>query len=92
MTSIFPGDETYRNPKTVVYNSYGTFVDGDKHILTESEARTAIGNAGLVIIKPTIDTSSGEGVLKADFVDGHDTINHMTADDVLNKYSQNFLV
>ena len=92
LTTIFPGDQTYRNPKTVVYNSYGIFVDGNKRILTESEAKTTIGNAGLVIIKPTIDTSSGEGVLKADFADGRDTINDMTAEDVIKKYGQNFLV
>lgn len=92
LTSIFPGDESYRNPMTVVYNSYGTFVDGDKHIISRSEAVTRIGNAGLVIIKPTIDTSSGEGVLKANFVNGRDTINNIIVDDVIKKYGQNFLV
>ena len=92
LTSLFPGDNTYRMPKTVVYDSYGTFTDGDKIIISEEEAIRAISNAGVVIIKPTIDTSSGEGVLKIDFKDGHDAENGLSVKEVFKRYKQNFIV
>lgn len=92
LTSIFSGDGTYRTPKTVVYNSYGTFVDGGKQVLSTDDAKKRIGDAGLVIIKPTIDTSSGEGILKANFVNGADTLSGETVDKVVDRYKQNFIV
>ena len=92
LTSIFPGDGTYRTPKTVVYNSYGTYVDGDKLVLSADEAKNRIGDAGLVIVKPTIDTSSGEGILKANFVNGTDTLSGETVEKVVDRYKQNFIV
>ncbi len=92
LTTLFPGDKSYRMPKTIVYNSYGTFTDGDKIIISEEEAIRAISNAGVVIIKPTIDTSSGEGVLKIDFKDGHDAENGLSVKEVFKRYKQNFIV
>lgn len=92
LTTLFPGDGTYRSPKTIVYNSYGTYVDGNKMLLTEADAIKTIGKAGLVIIKPTVDTSSGEGILKADFVDGIDIMNNLKPQDIISQYKQNFLV
>lgn len=92
LTSIFPGDGTYRTPKTVAYNSYGTYVDGNKYFLSSDEAKNRIGDSGLVIVKPTIDTSSGEGILKANFVNGTDTLSGETVDKVVDRYKQNFIV
>lgn len=92
LTSIFPGDDSYRMPRTIVYNSYGTYTDGDKKVISEDEAFNVIKNAGVVIVKPTIDTSSGEGVLKADFNNGIDTMNGLKVKDIFKKYNQNFIV
>lgn len=92
LTTIFPGDDTYRMPRTIVYNSYGSFVDGDKKVISEEEAIDAVKDAGVVIIKPTIDTSSGEGVLKAEFKAEKDSMNGLTVKDLFKKYNQNFIV
>lgn len=92
LTSIFPGGDTYRLPKTIVYNSYGTYTGEEKRVISEAEAKERIRNVGLVIIKPTVDTSSGEGVLKVNFVDGRDEMNQLSVEDVLRKYKQNYLV
>ena len=70
MTTIFPGDSSYRTPKTVVYNSYGTFTNGDRQVINEDDAAKAVAEAGMVIVKPTIDTCSGDGILKVDFTQG----------------------
>lgn len=92
LTSIFPGDNTYRMPRTIIYNSYGTFTNGDKEVLSEEDAIDVVKDAGVVIIKPTIDTSSGEGVLKADFNNGGDAMNGLTVKDIFKKYKQNYIV
>ena len=92
LTSIFPGDGTYRTPKTVAYNSYGTYVAGGKQVISSDEAKDRIGDAGLVIMKPTIDTSSGEGILKANFVNGTDTLSGENVDKLVDRYKQNFIV
>jgi len=92
ITSLFPGDESYRTPKTIVYNAYGTYTHGERHIISEAEAEKAISDAGVVIVKPTIDTSSGQGVLKARFAGGRDTDSGMTVVEVMKHYKQNFIV
>lgn len=92
LTSLFPGDNTYRMPKSLVYNSYGTFTDGDKTLISENEAIRPISDAGVVIIKPTIDTSSGEGVTKVVINEGRDVSNGLSVKDIFRRYKQNFIV
>lgn len=92
LASVFPGDDTYRLPKTIVYNSYGTYTDGQRQIISEDEARELLASAGEVIVKPTIDTSSGEGIVKAHFVKGKDSLNNLTVNDILKGFKENFLV
>lgn len=91
LTTMFSGDDNYRMPNTIVYNSYGTFTDGEKNILSEEEAMKKVSDAGVIIIKPTIDTSSGEGVLKTEFKEGKDETG-LTVKDVFKEYGQNFIV
>ena len=92
MTTIFPGDSTYRTPKTVVYNSYGTFTNGERQVINKDEAAKAVAEAGMVIVKPTIDTSSGDGVLKVDFTQGEETESYLAASNLFKQYKQNFIV
>lgn len=92
LTSLFPGDDTYRVPHTLVLNSYGTFVDGNHHVISESEAVELLNNAGTVIIKPTVDSSSGESVIKAEITDGIDASCGLSINGLFNKYHQNFIV
>lgn len=92
LTSLFSGDSSYRTPTTVVYNSYGTFTDENHNVLSRGDAISAVNNAGIVIIKPTIDTSSGEGVLKANFNNGKDSISGFSVKDLFEKYKENFIV
>jgi len=90
--SIFPGNDEYRNPEVVVYNSYGIYSDCHKSIISEEEARKRIGDCGTVIVKPTIDTSSGEGVLKVKFENGIDKKSGITVTQLIKQYKQNFIV
>jgi len=92
LTSLFPGDDKYRIPKTIVLNSYGTFVDDNHRVITRTEAVEFLRNVGTVIIKPTVDSSSGESVMKAELADGFDGNNGLSIDQIFDKYNQNFIV
>ena len=92
LTSLFPGDDKYRIPKTIVLNSYGTFVEGNHRVISKTEAVALLRNVGMVIIKPTVDSSSGESVIKAELADGFDSNNGLSIDQIFDKYKQNFIV
>lgn len=92
MSSLFPGDESYRCPKTIVYNSYGTYTDENKFVISEKDAAEKMKNCGLVIIKPTVDTSSGTSVYKANFNNGVDCKSGKTVISFIQEYKENFIV
>lgn len=92
LTSLFPGDDTYRIPQTIILNSYGTFVNGERRIISKSDAAVLLKNIGTVIIKPTVDSSSGESVMKAKIKDGFDESSGHSIIEIFDKYHQNFIV
>lgn len=91
LTSIFCG-EGYRLPGTILWNCNGVITDKSHCIVSDSIAEERIGNCGKVIIKPTVDTSSGEGVRLLNMIDGIDEITQESAREVLTKYRCNYIV
>lgn len=49
-------------------------------------------NVGTVIIKPTVDSSSGESVLKAKIINGIDSDKVLSIKDIFAKYKDNFII
>lgn len=93
ITSIFPGElGKYRLPETYIYNCAGVFTDASHSVISNQETLSKLGNCGSAIIKPTVDTSSGEGVRVLAMKDGRDERTGETAQQILNSYGRNYIV
>lgn len=55
-------NNSWRLPKTYLVKYKDIIYNANREIISEKEAREIIGNIKECVIKPTIDTSSGEGV------------------------------
>lgn len=92
---LFQSIEGLRIPKTWIGNSYGAFFSGDgkgRKLINFKEACQLLSLTEDVIIKPTVNTSSGKNVRKCKFVDGIDIYSNQTVDEIVNSYNQNFVV
>jgi len=92
LTSIFPGGSDYRHPKTIVCNSYSVFTDENRVVISNERAIRLIDNCGVVILKPTIDTSSGEGVRKLVMQNGKDIMSNLSSEEILKQSGSNFII
>lgn len=91
ITSIFPGGG-YRTPETFVYNCNGILTGKNHDVIDEDEALRRVNNCGKVIIKPTVDTSSGVGVRLLVMNDGMDERSGESSKDILHGYKSNYIV
>lgn len=91
LSSIFCGGG-YRLPENILWNCNGVFTDKSHFVIDRSVAEGRLGNCGKAIIKPTVDTSSGEGVRLLNMIDGIDELTHETAKKILEKYGYNYVV
>ena len=81
-----------RTPKCYLSNNHGKFYDGDRHLISKEKAIEILSNIGTVVIKPTVDSSSGKNVIIANMQNGINTRNGMSAEEIINSYSSNFTV
>lgn len=84
-----------RIPKTLIGNSYGTFyfnTGSKRKIINDKEACSLISNTDYVVIKPTIGTHSGNGIMICKFVNGIDEFTKKSCKDILELYKANFIV
>lgn len=81
-----------RMPDTYLINNSGIFYTGEQKIITEDTVSALIGDIGQVIIKPTMDSSSGDSVILCDFKNGIDTRSGKSADELLRSYKENFII
>ncbi len=81
-----------RTPKCYLSNNHGKFYDGDRHLVSKEKAIEILSNIGTVVIKPTVDSSSGKNVIIANMQNGINTRNGMSAEEIINSYSSNFTV
>lgn len=68
------------------------FTNGQREIITETEAASIISDIGKCVIKPTIDTSSGQNVMMLNMHQGKDEKTGMTVMEILKKYKKNFII
>lgn len=71
-----------------IYGTYCNFVyfDNDKQVYTEDEFINMLADVGEVIIKPTQDTNSGNGVQLLDVHNCIDTRTNLALDEIINGY------
>ncbi|WP_271402367.1 sugar-transfer associated ATP-grasp domain-containing protein [Salinicoccus roseus] len=84
--------EGIRSPDTYLMNNSGIFYTADRRIISREKAASLLWEQGEVIIKPTLDSSSGDSVNRFDFHNGIDRISGDSIEDVFDAYKENFLV
>lgn len=84
--------ENVRMPDTYLINNSGIFYTSDRKIITREKAAAILEDKGAVVIKPTLDSSSGDSVALFNFKDGVDQSNGRTLDEVFDSYHMDFIV
>ena len=81
-----------RTPKSYVSNSNGQFYDSQRHLITKEKTVELLENVGQAVIKPTVDSGSGKGVIIVDIQNGKNVRDNRTVEEILNSYKVNFVV
>lgn len=81
-----------RTPKLYLYNSNGYFYDGNRCVISKEKAIEILGNIGDAVIKPTVDSSSGNNVAIISMKDGRNLRNGKCAEEILKEYKKDFCV
>lgn len=84
--------EGVRTPEYFIFNNHGRFYDGNRHLISLKKAVEIISDIGEAVVKPTVDSSSGNNVLIVNMIDGKDTRSGITAQEIVKKYKSNFTV
>lgn len=79
-------------PKTIVLNCSGIWYDEKRNIITKEKAFKILENTGKRVIKKTIDSSSGRDVMIIDIKNSYDIKNGISLEELLEKFSENFIV
>lgn len=79
-------------PKTLLVKCNGSYLDSERSILCYDDAIQSILNAGVCLIKPTVETGSGKGVKFLNIVNGKDIESGEKIKQVLNNYKKNFII
>lgn len=79
-------------PKTYLVNSGGILYDGERNIISPSEAQEVLSEINEAVIKPTVGGNSGKGVMVCNFVDGYDAKNDFNINQLLDEKRQNYIV
>ena len=77
--------------KNYIYNCNNYFYD-ENGIITFQKAIKILYNIGEVVIKPSLDTSSGMNVKILNIENGVDIISNKSIEEILKKYNKNFVV
>lgn len=81
-----------RLPDTYIINNSGIFYTADRKIITKEKAIALVQNIGEAVIKPTLDSSSGDSVILCNFRSGVDVLSGKKASDIITNYCENFIV
>ena len=77
--------------KNYLYNCNGFFYD-DNGLIQYNDALERIKNIGEVIIKPSIDTSSGKSVRLLNIKNGIDSFTQKPIEQIFNEYNKNYMI
>lgn len=81
-----------RMPDTYLINNSGIFYSADRKIISREKAISLIENIGEAIIKPTLDSSSGDSVTLYNFRKGLDQRSNKTLNEILNSYKEDYII
>lgn len=81
-----------RLPDTFLMNNSGIHYTGEREIVTYEKALEMLYDIGQCVIKPTLDSSSGDSVHVFNFNEGIDLKSKKTVTEILENYDENFIV
>ncbi len=84
--------EGVRLPDTYLMNNSGIYYSPERTIISYEEAVSVLDNIGECIIKPTLDSSSGDSVILCDFKSGLDRRSGKPVPEIIALYGENFIV
>ena len=84
--------EGVRTPRTYLLNSFGRFYDGNRNLISKKEAINILSSLSFAVIKPTVNTSSGNDVKILSMINGVNQKTGETAEQLIEKYRQDFIV
>ncbi len=90
--AIYGSVEEVHFPVTILANCNGCFSDGKGRTLSSGEATDLLQNIGKCVIKPSVDSGSGKGVMFAEFCKGIDINSDKTVESIFSKYKKDFVV
>ena len=91
-TCLFPGDDSYRNPNVFVANTSNVFTNSWHEVISSEQALSCLKDIGNAVIKPTIDSSSGEGIRMINIKNGVDIKSNETIESILAQYKTDYIV
>ena len=80
-----------RTPKTYLLKDKNNFFDSNREKISEKQAIRDIYNIGDAVLKPIIDSSSGQNVKMVHIHNGVDEKSGNTIEDIFKTYKNNFL-
>lgn len=83
--------DNVRLPDTYLINNSGIYYSGNRNIITHEAAVEILDDIGECIIKPTMDSSSGDSVHLFNFKEGIDLYSGKTVAEIFEGYNQNFI-
>lgn len=84
--------EGVRMPDTYLINNSGIFYTGNRKIITREKVFSILEDKGEAVIKPTLDSSSGDSVALFNFRGGVDQRSGRSLDEVLASYGEDYIV
>ena len=81
-----------KSPSVFLRKENGFCIDSNGMVLTQDQFANKMDSIGDCFIKPSIDSCSGEGCSLCNLEDGVDKVSGKTVEQILDFYSDNFLV
>ncbi len=90
--SVFAKNAGITVPETFIACIKGVYRDKNDVCIKKEDAIKAVWNIGEAFIKPTVDSSSGQGCAVVNFVDGKDTISGKSVEELFEAMGRDFLL
>lgn len=88
---LYGGVAKLNIPKTYVLNCSGIFYDAKRNVISRDEALKILANTPEVVLKKTVDSSSGRSIRMCKFKNGIDTKTGDPVQKIFEIYNNNFI-
>ena len=89
---LYKDVDNLKIPKTYVLSCNNILYDGDRRLISRDKALEILENSGKIIIKKTVDSSSGKGVQLCNFKNGKDIISGLSIKKIIDNFDKNFII